>query len=524
MPKKKPARVRRGVTIEGADDEPAQFKAGVAAGPLNIDPEAIADQMGLWWVNGDGDKYIIGGDEEGWSCWNEGKVFRQMRLQFGMYISPKTKDDERISQFDQILLHVMKKRRVEKMLPAIGGYPQGMHRDHQGRRFIVAQGPRVIEPKAGEWPLIREIIETRMDLSRDGADGVDQTKYFYSWLKYADESRMAGPGNFTSGHCLIMAGQRGCGKGFIQEFIITPLMGGREADPKQFLIARKADDFNAELVEAEHWKQEEVPLENQHMSTRVMLSERIKDAVTKRQIRMRLMRTEPLMVYPFNRLSISLNDDPDKMRNLPLMTGDFVDKILLLKLAHGKMPMVTDTITQKREFREAVAAELPAFLQWLRHEYVIPDELLVYPEAHPVSPGGAATRFGFMEFQHPDLVSDLFDDTPAAELMTLIDTAVFTMGNGVLEHRIWEVPSAGQLKTDKLWHDSALTLETLLRGDHADYRCSVAKAAQKLFAHNKCDRMLSRLEEDQKDGPYPRIAARRFTGGRRGWAIVAPRG
>ena len=42
MATKKAARVRRGVTVQGDDDEPADFQPGYAAGATNFDSAAIA--------------------------------------------------------------------------------------------------------------------------------------------------------------------------------------------------------------------------------------------------------------------------------------------------------------------------------------------------------------------------------------------------------------------------------------------------------------------------------------------------
>jgi hypothetical protein len=423
-----------------------------------------------------------------------------------------------------MLMHVMERRRVEMFLPSIGGYEAGMYDDHIGRKMIVGQSPLKIEAVQGEWPLLTEIFN-RLDFSKEG--GIDQRPWWFSWLKYADESRMAGPGNFASGHCLILIGDRGCGKGFLQEHVITPLLGGREADPKQMLVSKKPDEFNAELIEAEHWKQEELPLENQQMATRVMLSERIKEAVTKTSIRLRLMKTNPMMVWPFHRLTITINPGADKLRNLPLMTDDIVDKVIMLKVGNAPMPMPTDGIEQRRLFAQAVKAELPAFLWWLRNEWQIPDgagadglNLMKYGPDHAIAPNGPATRFGFREFQHPEYVEDLEEETSHAELMELIDAATF----GAAGAKLWELPS--ETDSEGLWYGQALTLQRLLVNDAQPNPCSHAAEARQLFRHNAVGRLLGRLADRDKSSVTPRVMKKRFTSGvekgRAAWMISRP--
>lgn len=511
MPKKGTGSSRRGV-VKGEEGEPAKFEPGRAKGRA-FDPKVIAEAMNMWWVNGDGQSYIIGDEKKGWARWPEGKVIKKMRMLPDHLVAIKVREDERVSEVDHVLVHTMEERRLELFMHSLAGYQSGIH-ELRGNRILVKTSPQIVEPEAGEWPVIRELIESRLDLSRNGKGGINQTPWFHSWMKVSYESLRKGrPGSFRAGHALILAGPVGCGKGRLQHQIITGLLGGRSADPSEYLFGRS--EYNGELFEAEHLLMEEVPVPSQQMKDRVYLAEQIKRIVANDTKRLRVMREDPLTVSPFWRLSISINNDPDKMRSLPLITGDLADKVLMFLVADEKMPMELGTDDEQLAFRETIAREMPAYADWLLHEWEVPEELRTHAN------GKSAMRFGFREFHHPELVTELFDDTPAAELLGLIDAAVFTLGPSGMETKLWGLAGKhNHAKETGVWQQRALTLETLLRGDDPEWNCSVAKAAQKLFAHNKCDRLLARLEEDEKTR-----GARVVKGNTRdwkGWVVKAP--
>jgi hypothetical protein len=238
---------------------------------------------------------------------------------------------------------------------------------------------------------------------------------------------------------------------------------------------------------------------------------------------MRLMRTEPCSVSPFWRLTISVNDDPDKLRSLPVITTDFGDKVLVFHCASAPLPVIGDnTIENQRDFRNVMEAELPCYLHWLLNEWEIPEELKTYGD------GSNATRFGFREYHAPCIKDELFDDTPAAQLMSLIDSATFKRGGSfpsddeeggsVAEGRLWDM--VGDKTTGaKLWHGKAETLQMLLTSE-GGYFCNVATMAKKLFQHNKCSSLLGRLYADEhfKDVRLSKRDTREW----KGWLIGPP--
>lgn len=125
---------------------------------------------------------------------------------------------------------------------------------------------------------------------------------------------------------------------------------------------------------------------------------------------------------------------------------------------------------------------------------------------------------GVKEWHHPALALELFDDTPAAELLTIIDAAEFQAvgsGEGAERYKLWELKSHAKEEDDDQWIGSALELERLLLGEHGDWSCTVAREAKRLIMHNKIDRLLSRLKEDAAD----RVVHKRYNDGRR-WLVA----
>ena len=488
----------------GGDGEAATFAEQAEPPKRAFDAEGIMEKLGMWWKSGAGGSFVLGAEDRGWAIWPEQGVIDLMRNEYGIAI--KAREDERLSEAKRVFLCTRQKRCLDEIFPALPGYGSGVHRLDSGERVLVKTQPTLIEPKAGEWETIKAVLEALL--------GPDQLLYFYSWCKIAHESLRDGePGNWRPGHAMILAGPRGAGKSLIQTKIITPLLGGREADPLKFLFG--TDDFNGDCFSAEHLNLGEVP-SSQKTVDRMALAETIKQIVATPLARMRLMRTEPWSVHPFWRLTISLNDDPDKLRSLPPITSDFGDKVLIFHTRKAKMPMRTTTLDERKAFSTALSDEMPAFLAWLLDEWTIPEELMTYPD------GSDASRFGFREY-HSSLIKDgLFDETPAGELMMLIDNAEFE-GDGRRGLKLWDLPSdqGGVSGVEgKSWHGRAVMLDRILTGQ-GGWSCNLDTQFKDLFRHNPLTRLMQRLNEHPELGDGRRIAKCR-TRSWNGWLIGRP--
>lgn len=520
--------------VSKAKGKAAKHESGGAVPPAKgvFDAKAIAETVGLWWEYGGGDAFVIKSEnDEGkeiWAKWPLSAVRLEIRQcvldKLGRYIAAKPRENEVQGEIDMVLAWVRKNRMVEAVFPALAGYMAGLHELRDGKRVVVRMAPRLVSPVQGKWDTIKELIEGRLDLSRDGVKDANQSVYFHAWLQTAYRSLLTGkPGSRKPGHILGIFGPGGCGKSRLQINIITPMLGGRIADPTSFMTGE--DSYNVDMMGAEHQCVEELQKPSWSAGDRVNLSESMKRIVATESKRLRMMRTDPITVDPFWRMSITMNNDPDKIRAFPMLTPDFADKVVLLLAAKRPLPMPTRTDAEQENFNTQIAAELPAYAFWLLNEFEIPEALLMCD-------GQDATRFGFASYQHPTLSAQLFDDTPAAHLLRLIDAAEFTeLGDtGGRPRKLWTLPWPQNTSGSKprggtwlndvgIWEGTAEKLEELLTGNVSGWFSSVGKPATKLLAKSQITTLLSRLKEDALERVDKRDRAEA-----RGWRVGAPDG
>ena len=186
------------------------------------------------------------------------------------------------------------------------------------------------------------------------------------------------------------------------------MLGGRSADPKSYFFGRT--DFNAELVGAEHLLIEEIP-SSSRQEERQFFGERIKEIVANEKARLHKKNSDALNIQPFWRLSISLNDNPEKLRCLPPLVDDLADKIIMLeaKPVPDFWQRFASMPDPRRAFRETIEAELPAFAHYLVNT--------------SIAERFQSRRFGVKAFIPEELAQTLFESEPEHHLLLLIDKA-----------------------------------------------------------------------------------------------------
>lgn len=351
----------------------------------------------------------------------------------------------------------------------LAGYLSG-HYTSFGRLILVTESPVIIEPKAGSWDTIRRLVD---GLFKDG--NVDQTPYFYGWLKTAYESLRSG--NFTPGQVLTIAGVKDCGKSRVQN-LITDLLGGRVAKPYHFMTGKS--HFNSELFGAEHLMIEDEPASTR-IEARRNLGAMIKTVTVNDAQTCYTKMLEGISLRPFWRLSITMNDEPEDLMVLPPFDEGIEDKIILLKAFRQPMPMPTDTPEQKAAFRRQLVAEVPAFLDFLTH-WEIPVHL-------------KNNRFGIATYHHPDLLEKVAELAPEQRLLALIDQCPTLF------------PIGGE------WRGTALKLEQEL----TDNVWPLHHQGRTLLQHqNTCGTLLGRLASQQPG----RVSTDRVSNGHKVWKIT----
>jgi hypothetical protein len=523
MAAKKQASKRRGKVTKKGDDGAAAFEAGEAAGPKEFDPGAVADELGCWWQSGK-DAFLMRDECGRWHQWSQQSIIDAMRHLPGRMIAIKARENEMLSEAKRVLLWIRMNRAVDSVMVALPGYQSGIYDLPGGERVLVKTSPERVDPAPGDWPIIRQIVEGLLGPDENDSASIDQTPWFWSLCKCWYRSFLTGsPEGWKQNHAVVFTGTHGCGKNLVQELILTPLIGGRYADPLKFLMDE--DQFNGDMM-VEHWLLSEIP-SSQRTEDRVKFAERIKQIVANRTMRARLMRSEPSTIQPLVRLSISVNDDADTLRSLPVVTDGYGDKIIIFHCKKRRLPILgdndlrttdesdtddsdewgedgDDSFAKETEIRRVIAAELPAFAYWLKHEWKIPEDL-VKPEHENDNP----RRFGFRSFHHPVIKQQLFDETSAAQLLRLIDMAEFQgrKVDDVSTMKLWELPEPYNHKPlmNSRWWGTAEYLQQLLTGE-TDLDCNVVTMAKKLFDKNKRESMLTKLAADEQlGGPDGRV-------------------
>lgn len=510
-----------------------------------FDPAAFARQRGVWW-HAKKNTYFMKGADGGWVPRTRGDFTTMMEaegLRTGTTLAP-TGDVERV------MLCVQETRRIAEVMNLAGHVP-GVEMI-RGARILIEEGPDLIPPVPGAWPLLeglfrnlfclpveteaipaawRMLDEKTRDFKREreiwnllcrpaGPDltfpGEDPAKFYFdqrpvvfAWLKLSMEVlyRRAALGEkglriMRNGQALAIAGPPKGGKSLLFTQVIAKLFGNRMSDAAKYLVGKTT--FNGNLFGSELLMLSDTPLSNK-MDDRNTLGDGIKRVVAEQWHAWEGKGKDARdQLNPIWRLVIGLNDDANNIRTLPPFTVDGVgDKIHLLHASARKMPMPTTSLDEYLAFSDALAAELPHFVHWLLEEHTIPECLL-------------GSRFGMRTIQAPDLMQEMFEESPTGELLELIDLARWVRSGDQLT--LWEMTerendsgnsALGTVQCLKLkdgsngppilWQGSALDLKHVLSADG----CSVQREAIQLFKFNKPDRLLSRLAKEDNTRVEP---------------------
>jgi hypothetical protein len=552
------------VPVKSAHGEVARFDpdGGASTNPAVFDALGIAEELGLFWEEGAGEKFLLGMDRDAetgrfgsFSEWTKGMVEKEIRQRVfdetGRMICMKARDgnkgeEEMTSEMVRVLLAAMKYRKVWVAFDGLAGYLAGEY-FIQGRRVLVKRSPKRIDfSEGGDFPTVRRLIE--------GLLGDEASVYFHSWMKLSLESMLnCEAGEWRNGQALIFAGDADSGKSRLQDQIITPMLGGRMADPGKYLFGKT--DFNGELIYAEHLTMADP--ENSTKSTdRIAFGEKVKGLVANDWHSLHKKKEDALMGSPFWRVSISVNADPDKLRVLPMLTPDMKDKVMVFHVTNSGdagLPtgsqvslegvdldaMVDDDLAERKAWRDRISEELPCYGYWLMNDFVIPHEMRV-------GANGRRARFGVNAWLDEDLCASMSDETPSSNLLALIHAAEFTKvgtddhgfeGETGRKLKLWELPgpvNMGVMGRGKDFEGNGwwwapikqgpLKLQRLLCADHRrpeeGWVCSMAPEAEKLMGKypNACELMLKRLGEDEPE----QVGNFRDREAGRGWVVSSP--
>jgi hypothetical protein len=409
-------------------------------------------------------------DRGGWIKVNESAV----RLFVADQGYAKKAEDSANAEADDCLLHIQDSQNVAYVGP-LAGYSAGIY-EMVGNKILVTNSPKFIESRPGEWPVLERLFE---GMFVDGE--LDQRPYFFAWVKKAMETFKSG--SWRASQMLALAGDVGSGKSLTQN-LLTEIFGGRSAKPYQYM--RGGTEFNSHCFAGEHLILEDES-ESVDPRSRKHFAAMLKTLLCARDQVCHAKHREALTLRPLWRMSVSLNDDPERLLVLPPLDDDVRDKIIALKVVKCEMPMPTSSDEGKELFWRTMVSELPAFLHYLEH-WTIPAEI-------------ADARFGVRAYQHPDIVEKLNATNSEDRLLELVDLTRFH----------------GQMQREP-WSGLAAELERMLTSDTCSYR----NEAKRLLSWNAaCGAFLGRLEKSNREFVAGRVTSR-VSRGRVIWTINPP--
>ncbi len=303
--------------------------------------------------------------------------------------SPVKPDNSHLSPVDECLVDIQSRQCIDYAGP-LAGHDAG-HYSMNGHNILVVNSPQFIEPVPGNWPVLGQILE-RMLVDGDR----DQRPFYYGWMKMGLTSFRQR--RWQPAQILVLAGPARSGKSLLLN-LHQLLFGGRQESPYQYLTG--ATSFNGEMFGAEHLVIDDES-EARDLQSRREMGAKLKQLAVSKSHRCHAKYVQGLTLEPRWRVSIALNDEPERLMVLPPLDPDIADKIMLLRVLPGEMPMPTETTEQQEEFWRTLVAELPAFVDFLLH-YEIPEAV-------------RGPRFGVTAFHHPSLV-ELINEKKREQLM-----------------------------------------------------------------------------------------------------------
>ena len=317
------------------------------------------------------------------------------------------KDGQGNTPAERAMLWLMQNHRVA-FAGALAGYKAGIH-ESGGIRFLVTESPVFIMPEAGKCDKIRLLVES-LFFEADAPDHEQrrQADYFYilmseSFAAYYRRMVDGDTKNFRHCPALAIFGPRLCGKSVLIELVMTPLFGGKKADPMNFMRDGK---FNKDLFGASLLNLDDKGA-SANLAERRQRGESIKDLIWKEQQRMEGKGQDAVNLRPFWRMIIAGNDDHAGLQICPALSPSLEDKIMILRAQQAEgLPQNHE---ERDAWADAIRAELPAFAAFLL-SYRPPENVKLDPR----------TRVPI--FQHPKIVSALRELQPEMRLLELIDT------------------------------------------------------------------------------------------------------
>lgn len=316
---------------------------------------------------------------------------------------------EALQNFSRFLYEIRYHHSIDYDGP-LSGYAKGLH-TIAGRNYYCTSAPVLITPKQGGWDTIKAFL-SRLLFTDESRDIQIQTLLAHLKLSFlnlqqclaatSDETR-----NVRPAQAMVLCGPVNCGKSFLFEHIITPLLGGRSVDAYSAFSAG-TDGFNSELLYGEVLKIDD-KAGSKKGDLRSVFSSNLKSLLFSGAVSIHGKYMTRMTLKPFGRLFIMCNDQDKDMATIPDLTPDIKDKLIVLRCKWSESVMPTNTGEERAAYLAQITSELPAFLQMLLH-YEIP-------------PAIQGQRTGVESYINPVLANRMEESAPEIVLIELIQGA-----------------------------------------------------------------------------------------------------
>jgi hypothetical protein len=275
---------------------------------------------------------------------------------------------------------------------SLAGHFAGIEIGRDKTPILITTSPNLIVGRPGPWPNWEHLLHELFG---------NQFEYFWGSLAIARQSLFHR--RFVPNRAQILAGPPSCGKTLLARRLITPLLGGRHANPYDYMT--QSTNFNADMIGSEHLALDD---DNPHYDkrSRETFGNMIKKVVATPEHALHPKGVDKYMVQIHWYLSIMVNDSPHSLQILPALDEALLDKVCLYRLIKSREIKFPATPNEMDEFNAKLDAELPALAYAL--------------DSYEVSEALQCERYLIKAYHHPELLVHLRDYSSGAELEELL--------------------------------------------------------------------------------------------------------
>lgn len=287
---------------------------------------------------------------------------------------------------------------VQDVFPSLTCRKKGIHTLAE-RKVLILRSPNVIESEEGDFPLIKEALETIFQ-----GDYI-QLRRFLAWIQHARKSFLraleSNGAQTTPVPLLMLLGTAGAGKDLLFQTIIRPALGDRQHAGADTFPQEK--QWLGAIIGAECVLASEMPKLNG--------KERDKFKATIKQVlggsgynaESKGKDGFTFSGQHFITLLANIDDGGNCASACPAIDEDFKDKFVALSLGNAEKVKALFPGEKANENRKIMRRELPAFLYWLEIYFDYPEDW-------------KDKRFGVSGYCSPEAARALFEVSPAATL------------------------------------------------------------------------------------------------------------